>query len=378
MSRRLLIVVNDAEFFLSHRLPIAMAAAASGYEVHVATAPGPGATTIAAHGLIFHEVPMTRSGRNPLQEIGTLLALYRLVAKIRPDVLHLVTIKPVLYGGIVARATGVPAVVSAISGLGHVFGTGGRQRLLRTLIAPAYRLALGHSNLRLVFQNSEDREVLTRFAGVPAERTSLIRGSGVELGEYRQVPEPEGTPVAVFASRLLAPKGVREFVAAARIVRETGMVARFLLVGKTDTGNPLSISQAELEQWSSEGDVEVLGHRTDVPEVFANANLVVLPSYYGEGVPKVLLEAAACGRAVVTTDHAGCRDAIVDGTTGLLVPVKDTVRLAAAMERLLRDSELRHAFGKAARTFAEQEFPVEAVVSRHLEIYRELEARAER
>jgi glycosyltransferase involved in cell wall biosynthesis len=200
----------------------------------------------------------------------------------------------------------------------------------------------------------------------------LIKGSGVALGRYRVVPEPCGRPIVVFASRLLVTKGVREFVQAARLLRQRGAAARFWLVGKIDEGNPLTIDEAEYARWQQQGDVEILGHRTDMPEIFAQASIVALPSYYGEGVPKVLLEAAACGRPVVTTDHPGCRDAIRENLTGLLVPAQDARSLADAIETLLVDPGKRKAMGAAARAYAEQEFDVNSVVGRHLRLYRDL------
>ncbi|KDC80757.1 glycosyltransferase, group 1 family protein [Bordetella bronchiseptica MBORD635] len=370
--RRLLFVVNNPAFFLSHRLPLAEAARADGYEVHVATMDGPSVPDIVARGFAHHAIPMTRSGKQPLQELRSVWALVRLFRRLRPGLVHLVTIKPVLYGGIAARLAGVPAMVAAISGLGFVFVAGGlKARLLRAAVGRLYRLALGHRNSRIVFQNTADRDVLARLGAVRAEQVVMIRGSGVDLGQYRVVPEPAAPVTALMAARLLRDKGVREFVEAARLLRERGLSVRMQLAGGVDPGNPASITPEQAAQWQDEGCVEVLGERKDIAALYGAAHMAVLPSYR-EGLPKSLLEAAACGRAVVTTDVPGCRDAIDPDVTGLLVPPRDAPALAEAIARLAEDASLRQRMGAAGRALAEREFGIEDVCRRHLAIYRAL------
>lgn len=373
MAPRVLIVTNEASFFLSHRLPIAIAARAAGFEVHVATMPGPAVHHVEAMGFAHHALPLTRSGTNPVRELNGLWSIFRLFRRLRPDLVHLVTIKPVLYGGLSARAAGVPSVVAAISGLGFVFTRDGlRAKVLRGFVAKLYRLAIGHSNIRVIVQNPDDRATLLRLGAVSEDRTTLIRGSGVDLSKCRFLPEPLGVPVVVMAARLLRDKGVFEFVEAAQLLRAAGIEARFWLAGDVDPGNPASVSSAQLVQWRKEGIVEILGHRVDIAEVFAASNVVVLPSYYGEGLPKVLMEAAACGRSIVTTDMPGCREAIEAGVTGLLIPPRDARALAAAIRQLLDDGETRAKMGEAGRALAEREFAVEGVVAAHIRIYRDL------
>lgn len=371
---RLLIAVNIPEFFLSHRLPVALGARDAGYEVHVATAPGACVADITAAGLAHHALPLSRSGIHPLREAGTAIALYRLMQRLRPDVVHLVTIKPVLYGGIMARIAGVSSVVAAVSGLGFVFTRKGiRATVVRWIVGRLYRLALGKKQLRVIFQNPEDRDALTRRQAEIAGKSVMIRGSGVDLSACRFTPEPGGVPVVTFAARLLRDKGVQEFVDAARMLGEWGVKARFRLVGDPDPDNPRSVTREDLNEWRHVDGLEILGFRKDIPEVFSASNLVVLPSYYGEGLPKVLVEAAACGRAVITTDHPGCRDAIEPDRTGLLVPVRDARALAMAIRRLLEDTTLRHRMGRAGRELAEREFGIDGVVKAHLALYRDLE-----
>lgn len=364
----ILFVVNDAAFFLSHRLVLAEAARDTGYKVEVATGPGPATGKIAELGFAVHELPLSRSGLNPLAELASFGVLYKLFRKVRPDLVHLVTIKPVLYGGVAARLARVPAVVAAISGLGTIFlARGGGATLRRAAVKMAYRFALGHRNLRVVFQNPSDRETFQRF-GINADKTEIIRGSGADLSQFPSVAEPPPPIVVTMASRLLRDKGVREYVAAAEIVRTRLLDVEFQLAGDIDPGNPTSLSQEDCDAIAQTGHVRLLGHRTDVAELFFASHIVVLPSYR-EGLPKVLIEAAAAGRAVVTTDVPGCRDAIEPGKTGLLVPVGQADELAEAIETLATDKALRQAFGRAGRTLAERQFDVRQVIVQHLAIY---------
>lgn len=373
MNSLLLIIVNDAAFFLSHRLPVAQGAKKAGYEVHVASMPGPAVERVRDLGFVHHELPLSRSGKNILGEIVSLVSIWRLLWRLKPDVLHLVTIKPVLYGGIAARLAPVKGVVAAVSGLGFVFlAKGLKATILRRIISSLYRFALGKKNLRVIFQNPDDRDVLVGMGALESVKVEVIRGSGVDLASYTELPEPSGTPVVCLAARLLRDKGVLEFVEAVRILRQRGVSARFQLVGDLDLGNPATITVDELEAWRQEGFIELLGFRKDIAKLFGDAHIVTLPSYR-EGLPKVLVEAAACGRAVVTTNVPGCRDAIEPGITGLLVPVRNAPALADAIETLLNDSELRQQMGHAGRMLAESEFSIDKIVKQHLDIYSKLE-----
>lgn len=369
MRARLLFVVNNPAFFLSHRLPLALAAQRAGYDVHVATMAGDSVSQIEAHGLTHHVIPMTRSGKQPLQELRTVWALYRLFRRLRPEVVHLVTIKPVLYGGIAARLARVPGMVSAISGLGFVFvAKGAKAAMVRHVVSVLYRLALGHRNSRIVFQNGNDRDVLRALGAVRDGQVVMIRGSGVDLADYVEVAEPPPPVVALMVARLLRDKGVVEFVDAARILRAQGANVRMLLAGGIDPGNPASVTQADVNAWQHQGLIEALGERRDVADLYAAAHIAVLPSYR-EGLPRALIEAAACGRAVITTDVPGCRDAIEPDETGLLVPSHDAQALAAAIQRLATDHALREQMGRAGRALAEREFDIEDVCRKHLDIY---------
>jgi glycosyltransferase involved in cell wall biosynthesis len=370
---RLLILVNDPTFFCSHRLPVALAAQAAGYEVHIATSAGPAVNSIVRAGFTHHVLPLSRSGLNPFKELLSFLMIFWLMLRLRPKLVHLVTIKPVLYGGLAARIARVPCVVAAVSGLGFIFiAHGVRATVGRWLAGAFYKVALGHGNLKVIFQNPDDRDSLTKLAHIPMGKVVMIRGSGVDLTQFIHNSPPPGLPVVLLAARLLADKGVHEFVQAARLLKQRGLSARFCLVGTVDLANPTSLTNGELAQWASEGVVELWGHRSDMPQVLSAAQVVVLPSYYGEGLPKVLIEAAACGRAVVTTDHPGCRDAVESGISGVLVPVRDADALANALEGLINDPKLCLTMGNAGRSLAERAFDVRQVVAAHLRIYQEL------
>jgi glycosyltransferase involved in cell wall biosynthesis len=369
----LLFVVNTTGFFLSHRLPIAQAAKRAGYDIHVATASSESQVELANYGFSHHLIPISRSGVNLFHEIRDLWAMVKLMRDLKPSIVHLVTIKPVLYGGMAARFNKIPGVVAAISGLGMLFTSGGpKKKLIRTLVSHLYGFALNHRNLKVVFQNNHDLEVISNACKLAENKAVLIPGSGVNLNDYPYKPEPEGNIVISFAARLLKDKGVYEYINAARIIKSRESEVQFLLIGKTDPDNPNSVTRAEIDTWRKEGIVEILWHRDDVPDIFSHSNIVCLPSYYGEGLPKVLIEAAACGRPVVTTDHPGCRDAIIDGKTGYLVPVRNCDALAEALEKLIKSQSLRKSMGQAGHELAERKFTIENVVEQHLGIYQQL------
>lgn len=373
MAAILLYCVNDPAFFISHRLEVAKAASKAGYAVHVATRFGIAVEVIKSHGFIHHELPLSRSGINLLSEFRAFLAIWRLCWSLKPQLLHLVTIKPVLYGGVGARLSPVKNVVVAISGLGFVFmAKGYKASVMRFFVKVLYRLALGKRKLRVIFQNTDDQSALINMGATTRDKSVLIRGSGVDLSKYQYFPEKTSMPVVIFAARLLKDKGVVEFVEAARILMSRGLSVRFQLAGDLDSGNPTSINPLLLHEWRKENVVEYIGHQPDVAQFFIDSHIVVLPSYR-EGLPKVLVEAAACGRAVVTTDVPGCRDAIIPDITGFLVPVGDSDALAAAIERLVLDHVLRRSMGRAGRHFAEHNFSINDIVTQHLDLYRTLE-----
>lgn len=369
MKPILLMVVNHPKYFLSHRLPIAEAAAAQGYDVHIASVHGPGGDRIRSLGYSYHVLPISRGSMNPFVEVFAVFKVWQLLAKVRPDVLHLVTLKPVLYGGIAARFTRRVGVITAIAGLGSVYvQSGAKYNLIKFLMRCMFKIALAKPRLRAIFQNMDDRDYLVGLGVVSSDKCIIIRGSGVSLNAYEVKPEPSGKSVVTFAGRLIRDKGIFEFIEAARLLRKKNLGIVFRIAGDIDEGNPSSLSARDLHDLQSAESVELLGYQDDISHIFSDSNIVVLPSYR-EGLPKVLIEAAACGRAVITTDVPGCRDAIENAVTGLLVPVKDPVALAEAIERLVRDPLLRNRLGTQGRMLAEAAFSIENVVQYHLEAY---------
>lgn len=372
MKKRILFVANVDWFFVSHRLPIAIEAIRQGYEVHLAAAFTDQTALLRSHGLVLHSLSMDRDSVNPFRELRSLWQIAMAIRDVRPHIIHLVTVKPVIFGGIAARLLGVPGVVAAVSGLGFLFmAPGWKAGLMRTFVLLPYRWVFGTRNLAVVFQNPDDRDRLQRWTGLCSEKCVMIRGSGVDLSAYVPQPLPPGPCVVVMAARLLSDKGIGEFVAAAALLVGRGLEARFWVAGDRDPDSRASISVEQLQKWKMDGPVIFLGKRSEIGQLFAQAHVVVLPSYR-EGLPKVLIEAAASGRAVVTTDVAGCRDAIEPGITGLLVPPRDASALAAAIEALIKDRAMCDRMGHAGRLLAEREFSIDKVVDAHLAVYRRL------
>jgi len=370
--KKILFIVNTPEFFLSHRLPVALAAKSSGIDVHVATGAGISAQEISKLGFKYYPLKLSRSSLNPFSEIFALFQLFMTLIKIKPDIVHLVTIKPVLYGGVAARFLNIKGVVAAISGLGSVFVSetflGGIRKLIVTKL---YRLALNHDRTITIFQNENDKDLLVGCGAVGSRGWRLIRGSGVDLRDFSYTPEQQGEPVVIMAARLLKEKGVYDFFDAAKELANRGLKVKFQLVGSMDPGNPSSITENELEEWKESGVIDILGFRSDISFLYSNSNIVCLPSYYGEGLPKTLVEAAACGRAIVTTDMPGCRDAIIPNITGILVPAKKADILADTIYDLILDDKLRISLGVAGRKFAEDVFDINSIVNQHIDIYDE-------
>jgi len=376
MRRKLMFVVNVDWFFISHRLPIALGALGQGYEVHLVCGETGRLEELERLGLIVHPLMIVRGKAGIGNNLKTFLEILSLFKHVQPDIVHLVTIKPVLFGGLAARLLGIKSVVTAVSGLGFIFvDSGVKARLRRMVVGLLYRLALGKKNLKVIFQNPDDRDRLCSLAGIQRNKTEMIRGSGVDLGKYQESVAPSGVPIVVLVARLLNDKGVMEFVEAGSQLKHQGYHVRFCLVGDIDPDNPASLTADNLASIEANGEIELWGHRSDIPAVLSSATIVVLPSYR-EGLPKVLLEAAASGRAVVTTDVPGCRDAVEEGVTALLVPPRSSSSLAKAMASLLDDPARCNAMGLAGRKLAEREFDVSKVVERHLKIYAELEAGA--
>lgn len=367
---KLLFFISEDWYYWSHRRPLALAALAAGYEVALVTRVGEMRSRIEAEGVRVIPLAIRRGGLNPLHDLRMLLRLIRIYRGERPALVHHVAIKPVIYGSLAARIVGVPGVVNALAGLGFAFiSQNWRGRVLRALVRLHLRSALSRGIV--ILQNPDDVSLLCREHLIERERIRLVRGSGVDLDRFRPASEPQPrSPMVVLPARMLWDKGVGEFVAAARRLRDGGSSARFVLVGGRDDENPQGIDAATLAGWQREGVVEWWGHRDDMPKVFSEATVACLPSYR-EGLPKALLEAAACALPLVATDAPGCREAVRHGENGLLVPPRDVAALAHALGELLADPSKRQAYAMASRELAEREFAQETTIASTLAIYAE-------
>lgn len=369
-DRRLLFFVTEDWYFVSHRLPLAVAARNAGMDVSVVTRVRDHGEQIRQAGLRLIPFEHSRGSINPLTQTATLLRLILLYRRERPDIVHHVAMKPVLYGSIASRLSGNPRLINALAGMGWLFtSTGGVAQLLRPAVRHVLRRVL-RSGLVLV-QNPDDERNLVAL-GVPNGRIRRIAGSGVDLQRFWPHPEPEGVPVVLLPSRLLWDKGVGEFVAAARLLKQQRISVRCVLAGEPDPANPAAITTNQIQDWVREGVVEHVGWVTDMPSLLASCHIVCLPSYR-EGLPKSLIEAAAAGRAIVTTDVPGCREAARDGVSGLLVRPRDANALATAIARLIRDPELRRRMGSAGRRLAEEQFGAAHIIQQTLALYDEVE-----
>ena len=365
-------LISEDWYFWSHRLRLAIAAKEAGYRVCLVTRVGEYGERIREQGIELIPAQLRREGRNPAGELRAISQLVGIYKSLRPRIVHHVGVKPIIYGSIAARLARVPIVVNALPGLGFVFARSDRRaKLFRLAIAPVFRRLINRPNSSVILQNRDNESVLVEAGIVSPDKVALIRGSGVDLALFPPQPEPQGRQFVLLASRMLWDKGVGEFVEAARRLKARGSEARFVLVGDTDPANPASIRDAELRSWDAEGVVEWWGRRQDMPAVFAAATVVCLPSYC-EGLPKVLLEAAASARPIVTTDVPGCREIVRDEENGFLVPVRNAEAIATAIERLLRDERLRERMGRRGRQIVEEEFSVERVVSETLALYKKL------
>ncbi|NQW09288.1 MAG: glycosyltransferase family 4 protein [Alphaproteobacteria bacterium] len=382
-GRRILWIVAEDWFFGLHYLPLAEALVAAGAEVHLAARfgrRGAGhATAIAAAGIRVHPLAkLDRTGLDPRADLGAVDELTALCRRLAPDLVQTVAMKPVIYGTIAARRAGVAARCAWLPGLGHVFTARGiKTWLLRQVVTGLLRWALGDGVTRAMVLNADDQQMVARLIGVPSNRVVVMPGTGVDLDRFTVSEEPAGPIVAAFTGRMLGEKGLVDLVEAARRMRARGIDLTVRLVGAPDPENPTAIPEATLNGWTREGAVTWQGATEDIPAVWRGAHVAVLPSHR-EGLSMSLLEAAACGRPAVTTDVPGCREAVVDGVTGLLVPPRDPAALVEALVALATDGDRRRRLGRAARRRVENHFSMEMVCERLIALYEEALAVADR
>ena len=371
MKKTILYVDNRSQYFVSHRLPLAVAVRDQLAEVHVTTLSrrDDDIKKISSSGMAFHRLSRNSNDRSVIKPLTLALELARLFEELKPDLVHIFTLKAMCVGGFALLRANPSAVLMTVTGLGYAFTSRSlKARLLGAAVATIMPPLLKRAGDEFVFQNQDDLAVFHERFRIEPERLFLIRGSGVDLSKYRVAAEKAGIPTVVLVSRMLRDKGVVEFVEAARRLKQDGIEARFILAGDPDPENPAGIPPAQLKQWNDSGVVEWRGYCHDILSLFAEAHVVCLPSYR-EGAPRVLIEAASCGKPIVTTDVSGCREVVHHKETGLLVPARDSDALADALRTLIQNPDLRIAMGQKGRAFAERELSLDKVIGENFKLY---------
>ncbi len=374
---KIALFANTDWYLYNFRLSTALRLKSLGVEVVMASPPGDFGSRFAEHGIAWRTLPMDRSSLNPLRETQVLHSLTKLLASERPDLLHNFTVKCAVYGAVAARLAKVPAVVNAVAGMGYVFTSDHlKARALRPVVSDLMRRTLSSGNSRVILQNPDDVDLFHAMRLAPEEKIRLIRSSGVDTSRFYPPSRDSGTPRplrVLLAARLLWEKGIGEFAEAAALLRRQGRNIEFLLAGTPDPGNPRSVPHAQIETWQQQGLLQWLGHVDDMPALMREADVMALPSYYREGVPKSLIEGAASGLALVTTDLPGCREAVADhGIDGLHVEPRSAESLAHALARLDDDRVLLRRLGEKARERALLHFDQRQVIQKTIDVYNEL------
>lgn len=371
---KVLFLVTNDWYFWSHRLALARALREAGAEVFVMTRLNGQGSAFESEG--FRVIPwknMSARSVNPFREGKALWEVLVAYRHLRPDLIHHIALKPALYGGLAAFVWGRIPSIQTVAGLGYLFTNPARKLLwLRWLLLVGLWIVQRLERAKTIFQNPDDRDFFVSTGMLRASDAVLIRGSGVNLSTFLPLPEPNGIPVVTLPARMMWDKGIREFVEAAQQLRRQGVKVRFALAGRVDGASPGAVGEDQLLSWASEGVVEWWGYEPDVRILFSRSNLICLPSFYREGIPKVLLEACACERAVVTTNSPGCREVVREGENGLLVPPRDSSALANAIRRLLEDASLRARMAKRGREIVEQEFSERLVIQQTFALYRQV------
>jgi glycosyltransferase involved in cell wall biosynthesis len=371
--KRLLFIVSEDWYFVSHRLHLAQAALRVGYEVGLITRVSSQRDAIESAGITVIDWNIIRRSGHPWQEFKSLVHLWRGIRSFQPDLVHAVAVKPVVYAALACRLSGVKARVSALGGLGFIFSSSKKSaRLLRPFIVSLFRFALGGKKSLLILQNPDDSKLLLSAGVISKKQMRLIRGAGVDTDAFAPAQILVKNPMIILPARMLWDKGVGEFVDAARHIKAQKPNVRFVLVGTPDDQNPESVPVEQLSKWNGEGIVEWWGRMDNMPEVYNQGTVVCLPSSYGEGLPKSLLEAASCGLPIVTYDVPGCREVVQDQVNGFLVPLRDSQRMIKALMELLDNPDLCAQMGKAGREMVLNEFSQELVADQTMKVWEEL------
>jgi len=370
MKKKILFIANVDWFYCSHRLNIGIEAIKDNYEVHLAAKFTGCEERLNNLGFVLHPIEIDR-GSNIIKTVKSFFQIFFLIKRVQPDIVHSITIKPIIFGGFAARFFTKISFVASVSGLGYLFISSDVKALLIKFVAKIfYKLAFSKEKLKVIFQNQEDLNKISQICNLNFKKTALIRGSGVDLKFFKPLKNKSDSKNILFASRLLKSKGLLEFVKSAKDMKSKNFT--FLVAGMLDIENPDCISKEQINEWERNGIIKYCGYIKNMRDLINESKVVVLPSYYGEGLPKILIEAAACGIPIITTDHQGCRDAIIPNKTGILIPIRDSKALTRALKKILYSPDLCKKMGVYARKFAMQNFDIKCVNEKHLRIYSDL------
>jgi len=363
-------IANTSWYLYNFRLSLMIKMIEKGWKVLAVAPEEEYKQQIEDAGIVFRNIPQSRKVVSPLADFLFSFRLFNLYLKEKPTLVHLFTIKPAVYGSISASFGRVKGIVISVTGLGYMFMTNGLQaNLLRLIVNSLYKISFLGNNKCVIFQNPDDKVAFISGKLLKSENAFLIRSSGVDIKRFIPAEKPKGEPVILMSARMLWAKGVGDLVSAARLLRDWRVPGKVILAGSSDSGNPTAIPEEQLNKWNSEGVVLWIGYQKDIQKTYSSALIGVLPTYYPEGVPKSLIEAAACGLPLVATDMPGCREVVRDGENGFLVPVKDPKALAIAIKNLIENEELRLKMGKRSREIVETEFLQDKIISETISIY---------
>jgi len=372
MKNKIIFLVNVDSFFVSHRLPIAKQLLLDGYEVHIATEFTRHKKMLLKLGFKVHSISFNRNSMNLLKVIFPVFQIFFLIKRIKPTIIHLISLKPIILGGLVSLISPVNSMVISITGLGSMFIRKGIfYKIRENIFNLIYRVIFLFPNLKVILQNKDDLDYLIKKTSLKRNKIEIIKGSGVDLKTLKFSKIPKRKPIILMASRIIADKGIFEYVKSIQYLKKYNFKGKFYLVGDIDFANPSAIKKSIINYWHKNKIINYAKHQTKISSIIKKSTIVVLPSYR-EGFPKILMEAAACGRPVITTNVPGCKDVIVNDITGILVPPRNHIALAKAIKNLCNNRKKLETFGRAARKHALKNFDIKHVVSRHLHIYKSL------
>lgn len=370
---KILYIVNNADFFISHRLPIALAAKNEGYEIHIAAPLNNASKPLFLKiGFNFHEIYLEQYSLNLIKEFRAIYSINTLLLKLRPDLIHLITIKPIFYGAMFSSILGIPSIIVSFTGLGHIHSSKNlKMKILCKLIFTFFHFIFNRSNLCVIFQNPDDQRFFLKNKIIKKNQSCLIKGSGVDINKFNITKkEPRGALIVMMASRMLWSKGLLDFIEASKKFKERETNVRFVLIGKPESNLSYGANLKTLKEFHKNGVVEWWGYKDDMHKIINQAHIFCLPSKYGEGVPKVLIEAAACGKPLVASNIAGCREIVVDGLNGYLFEPGNVESIINSLEPLILSSRLRQKMGLKSRAIAVSEFSVSFVINKTIEKYK--------